>query len=490
MLTSETAIKKEAPGKHVASKEFFIFMACAFLFTNMEGMAGNFRQKYLVDILLLPSESVAVINTVCTLVPFLLSFFFAMVVDRTPKPGKDKFRPLFLVTAVPSGIFAVLMFWTPALFSELALVMMVAYQITITVLYEGVKFFAGTVNQMAVVITPDMKERDGILSYRAISSAIGNSAPLVVVLVVGLLRGPGIISGEGMMYLVSAVLCAVASTAILLAGARTLKERVIYSPARVNPLLGYKDIIKNKYVRLVLLSEFIRSFRGIASYMGVFLAAALLGDASKFLLFGLPTGIGTMVGMLIVRALLKKLNSKRIFMLSGVYSVIANAGAFAAGAYAFKHPGLIYQIIFFGFLFLIGLQYGASNLLPSMFKADILEDLEAATHKRLEASLDFVIGIGAKASDTIAKAMAPLILYGNSALNFIGYIQQSDGNYLTQSDDTKIRLLLVYTMGQGVFMLLCAAPFLFYKLTGATKDRIHEEVMAYRESIAQNDDVG
>jgi len=489
MLT-ETAIKKEAPAKYVTSKEFFVFMACAFLFTNMEGMAGGFRQKYLVDILLLPSESVAVINTVCTLVPFFLSFFFAMVVDRTPKPGKDKFRPLFLITAIPSGIFAVLMFWTPGILSELALVTMAAYQITITILYESTKFFAGTVNKMSVVMTPDMKERDHIISFRSISSAVGNSAPLVVVLVVGLLRGPGIISGEAMMYLVSAVLCAVASTAVLLAGARVLKERVTYSAERANPLLGYKDIIKNKYALLMLLSEFIRSFRGVASYMGVFLAAALLGDASKFLLFGLPTGIGTMVGMLIVRALLNKLNSKQIYMLSGIYSVVANAGAFAAGAYAFKHPGLIYQVIFFGFLFLIGLQYGASNLLPDMFKADILEDLEAATHKRLEASLDFVIGIGAKASDTIAKAIAPLILYGGSVLNFIGYIQQSDGGYLTQSDNTKIRLLLVYTMGQGVFMLLCAVPFLFYKLTGARKERIHEEVMAYRESIGREEEVG
>ena len=41
--------------------------------------------------------------------------------------------------------------------------------------------------------------------------------------------------------------------------------------------------------------------------MGTFLAAALLGDSSKFLLFGLPTGIGTAVGMLVINFLLKNL---------------------------------------------------------------------------------------------------------------------------------------------------------------------------------------
>ena len=492
-MSNDTRIRKtDAPAKHVTPKEFFVFIACAFLFTNMEGMAGNFRQKYLVDVLLLPSESVGAINFICTLAPFALAFFFAMVVDRAPKPGKDKFRPLVLIAAVPTGIFAVLMFWTPAILSELAVVLMIAYQITITILYEGTKFFAGTVNKIAVVITPDMKERDHILSFRSIASAIGNSAPLVVVMVIGLLRKPGIISSEAMMYLVSAALCAVASTAILIAGARTLKERVAYSAERANPLLGYQDILKNKYAWLVLLSEFLKNFRSIASYMGIFLAAALLGDASKFLLFGLPTGIGTMVGMLIVRALLKKLNSKQIYILSGVYSVIANAGAFAAGAYAFKHPGMLYQVIFFGFLFLIGLQYGASNLLPDMFKADILEDLEVKTHKRLEASLDFVISIGSNVSNAVAKGIAPMILYGASALNFIRYVQQADGEYLPQSDDTKMRLLLVYTMGQGVFMLLGALPFLLYRLTGARKEKVHAEVMAYRESIAggEKEDAG
>ena len=35
-------------------------------------------------------------------------------------------------------------------------------------------------------MTPNMKERDQLLSFRSISSAVGNSAPLVVLLVVGL----------------------------------------------------------------------------------------------------------------------------------------------------------------------------------------------------------------------------------------------------------------------------------------------------------------
>ena len=60
---------------------------------------------------------------------------------------------------------------------------------------------------VGVVMTPNTQERDKILSFRGISSAIGNSAPLVIVLVIGLLRKPGIIQTEAMMYIVSAALC-------------------------------------------------------------------------------------------------------------------------------------------------------------------------------------------------------------------------------------------------------------------------------------------
>lgn len=484
MPAAEAKLKAPARGL-VGRGEFAMYLAMAFFFTNMQGMVGGFRQAYLVDVLGLESAAVGNINAVCSVAGFVLSFFYAMLVDRAPKPGRDKFRPLVLMSAVPAGVFTVLMFYTPGWIRPEHVALMIAYQCVMTVLKDAANFFAGTMNQIAVVISPDHRERDKVLSFKAISSAIGNSAPLVVVLVAGLLKEPGILSGDAMVYFASAVLCALASTVTLLTGVRIVKERVAYSAERVNPLLGFRDILQNQYTWIVLLSETVKGLRNVAGYMGVFLAAALLGDASKFILFGLPTGIGTFVGMLVVNALLKRLDSRRIYILSGVYSIVANGGAFAVGAMSFRYPDkAAWQIAFFAFLFLIGLQFGASNLLPNLFKSDVLEDLEAKTHKRLEASLDFFVSIGTTASGALVGFLSPRILYGSSALNFIHYVQQAQGVYLPQSQSTKIRLLGVYTMVQGTFMLLGALPYLFYKLTGARKAQVHEEVLQYRDSIA------
>ena len=252
-------------------------------------------------------------------------------------------------------------------------------------------------------------------------------------------------------------------------------------------MIGIKDVLINKYAWVILISEFLKNFRQIATFMGVFLAAALLGSTSKYLWFGLPTGIGTAVGMLLINFLLKKFNSKVLYISSGIYSVIINSIAFAVGYLYFSKPNAGLQILFIVFLFLIGLQFGASNLLPTMFQADVLEDIELKTGKRLDATLPFVIGIFTMISGTIAQALAPIILYGKNSI--IGYIQPTDAvPDPEQSIKTKILMLFFYTVFHGLMMFLAGVPFFFYKLTGKTKEDIHNAVIEKRRQFGKDED--
>ena len=304
---------------------------------------------------------------------------------------------------------------------------------------------------------------------------MGNSAPLVIVLVIGLIW-----KDEGTQYIIGAGLCGVVGIITTLLGMSAVQERVNYTAEKKNPLVGFGDILKNKYAWAIIISDTLKSFRNIATYMGPFLAAALLGSTSKFLLFGLPTGIGTAVGMLIINFLLKKFNAKVLYIASGVYSVLANTAAFAVGYIYFKNPSTLLQVVFIAFLFLIGLQFGASNLLPSMFQADVLEDIEVKTGKRLDASLPFVISIGTLISGTIASTLAPLALYGENSI--IQYIQPTDLNpNPEQGLQTKILMLFFYTIVHGIMMFLAGVPFFFYKLTGETKEDIHQKALKMRE---------
>lgn len=459
--------------KYMKTNEFILYLFAVFFYTDMTGMIGSYRNAYLVNVLRLTDDQASFYQTLVSIIPFILNFFIAMYIDGRKMGKHGKFKPLALITAVPIGILLVLSFWTP---KGLSGTILMIYIITIAVAWSVCTNFGDSVNKIAFVLTPNMKERDTVISFRSIVSSIGNSAPLVILMVIGLIWK----DNEGLQYIICSGLCGVVGIIAMLFGMRAVHERVEYTNEKKNPLIGYKDILVNKYAWVIIVSEFLKSFRGIANFMGPFLAAALLGGTDKFLFFGLPTGIGTAVGMLIINFLLKKFNSKQLYIASGIYSVIVNTLAFAVGYAYFKNPSSTLQIVFIAFLFLIGLQFGASNLLPSMFQADVLEDIELKTGKRLDASLPFVISIGTMISGTIANALSPKILYG--AQSIIQYVQPTEiePNPI-QSTKTKIMMLFFYTVFHGLMMFLAGVPFFFYKLTGKTKEDVHNAVLENRK---------
>lgn len=472
VLTQSAAQDK----KHLKPAEFIAYLVAVFFYTNMTGMIGSYRNAYLVDVLKINENQASLFNVLTSVIPFVLNFFIAMYIDGRSVGKKGKFRPLVLLAAIPCGVLLVLSFWTPAALSGTLLMI---YLVTIAIGWAVATNFGNQINSMAAVLTPNLKERDTVMSFRGIVSAVGNSAPLVIVLVIAIF-----IKDAGTQYIVSAALCGVVGILTMLLGIKMTRERIEYDNKKKNPIIGYADVLKNKYAWAIIASEFLKSFRGIANYMGPFLAAALLGSSSKFLLFGLPTGIGTAVGMLVINFLLKKFNSKQLYIASGIYSVIVNTIAFAVGYTYFKNGGAVLQIVFIVFLFLIGLQFGASNLLPTMFQADVLEDIELKTGKRLDASLPFVIGIGTMISGTIASGLAPKIMYGANSI--CGYIQGlEDGT--AQSFETKVWMLFFYTIFHGLMMFLAGVPFFFYKLTGKTKEDMHNALLERRKHYESED---
>lgn len=461
--------------KYVQNKEFIFYLAAIFFYTMMTGIVGSYRQEYLVNIIRLSDDSLSFMNGFLSVAGFVLSFFYAMVIDNHKITKKGKFVPIINAVAIPMGIVTLLMFITP---KGLTGTLLLIYLITIGLLHGACCSFGNAINLVSFVMSPDNRERDKVISFKSISSAVGNSAPLVVTLVIGLF-----VKDKQILYIISAALISVVGTFITLMGMRFVKERIEYTQEKKNPLEGFVDVIKNKYAWIIIVSETLKNFRQIANYMGVFLAAALLGGSDKFILFGLPTGIGTAVGMLVINMLLKKFNAKVLYIASGIYSITANVIAFTVGYSYFKTGSSAMQILFIACLFLIGLQFGASNLLPSMFQADVLEALEVQTKgKRLDAALPFVIGVGTMISGTVASSLSPKILYGDDSI--IHYIQPTDENPdPVQSEYTKITMLFFYTVFHGIMMLLAGIPFLFYHLTGERKDAVHQRVLQQREEL-------
>lgn len=476
---SEKVISTNTTQKYVKKPEFIMYVASVFFYTMMTGMIGNYRNNYLSDVLQLHKDHISVFNTILPIAGFIINFFVSMYIDGRKSSKSGKFRPLIIFSTIPAGILLILSFKAPGAISGN---MLFAYLLIVALSWTIATNFCNCINMVANLMTPNLKERDSVISFRGISSAIGNSAPLVVVLVLNIIWKDDL----ARQYIVGAALCSACGIISMLLAMKLVKERVACVQERKNPLIGFLDVLSNKYAWTIIVSDFLKTFRNIATYMGIYLAVALLGSPAKFLFFGLPTGIGTAVGMLVINFLLKKFDSRILYIASGIYSVIINTLAFGVGYLYFKNGSSVLQILFIIALFLIGIQFGASNLLPTMFQADVLESLELQTKgKRLDASLPFVLGIGTTISSAIAGAIAPQILFDQGSL--IGYIrplETAEGLvYLEQSFETKVALLFFYTIFHGIMMFLAGVPFFFYKLTGQTKEDIHNAVLKQRENM-------
>ncbi len=466
----ENRINPAADKKYVKTGEFIMYLMGVFFYTTMTGVVGANRNTYLVNVLQMEEEYLSLFNALIAIIPFVLNFFITLYIDGRKMGKGGKFRPITTLVIIPMMIVLMLTFIAPPSFSGTILFI---YVLTIAILWSIMCAFGNTINMLPNVMTPNMKERDQILSLRSFASAVGNSAPMLFLLIIGLIWK----NNEGLQYIICAAFCGAVGIITVLTGMKLTRERISYSVERKNPLLGFKDVIKNKHARVIIFSEFLKSFRGLATYMEGFLAIALIGDPSKKIFVLLPVGIGTAVGMLVINALLKKFNARVLYIASGIYSVCANIIAFTIGYFYFTTDNTVLMIAFIVCLFLIGLQFGASNLLPLMFQADVLEDLELKTGKRLDASLPFVISIGTLISSTIAGTVAPLILKGENSL--IRYEQLADGSISDGTD--KIALLFFYTIVHGIMMFLAGVPFFFYKLTGEKKEEVHKKVLEMRE---------
>lgn len=296
--TTGGILNASADKKNVKPAEFIWYLIAVFFYTNMTGFVGQYRNVFLVDVVQISNKQSSLFNVITSIVPYILNFFIVMYIDGRNIGKKGKFRPLIMLAAIPMGILLFLSFWVPKGISG-ALLMI--YIITVAILWSVMNTFGGTINNLAVVMTPNLKERDTIMSFRGIVSAVGNSASLVIIVVLNIIWK----DNQALQFIVCAAMSGVLGIITMLTGMNIARERITYDNEKKNPIAGFGDILKNKYAWTIIISEFLKSFRSIANFMGPFLAAALLGSSSKFLLFGLPTGIGTAVGMLIINFLLK-----------------------------------------------------------------------------------------------------------------------------------------------------------------------------------------
>ena len=486
---SETPLTVESVDsskKHISKYELFSYVIGIGFYAMFTGMIFSYRTDYINNILKLNETNQGIMNVITTIMGFVTGFFIMSFIDNFHSK-RGKFRPIVMASTIPMALVGFLLFYTP--FKDANSWYAMIYIVVVSIIFNTLYTLTETANTTALVMTPNEGERNSLLSITSFFSSIMNSAPLVIILVLGFFliktdEDGNKISGyydKNTMYIIAMALCSILYAVTTINSMLKVKERVPYMKKKESPINGMGDVVKNKNFWFMTLSNSIRDIRKVGQGFGIFVAGALLGGTDKFLLIGLPTGIGTVVSMLIVQKMIKKIDVIKVNAIFGVYSLVANALAFFISLIYFKTGSVVWQVMFVISLFLIGLQFGASNIIPNIFKGDVLNEIEMQTGgKRLEQTVNFSSTIVSTILGVITGILTPIIL-----LRVCGYEQGSD----FQSESTKIKLVFFYTLFTGIFYCLSLLPLIGYKLNKKRREEINAALGVMRaERIAKEQD--
>ncbi|MDO5479332.1 MAG: insulinase family protein, partial [Clostridia bacterium] len=90
---------------------------------------------------------------------YILSFVYALILDNKKIKNGEKFKPVGTIAAIPCGILTVLVFLVPDFIRQNPTVLL-AYMIILALVQGGCFYFGNTVNMVAMVMSPDLKERE------------------------------------------------------------------------------------------------------------------------------------------------------------------------------------------------------------------------------------------------------------------------------------------------------------------------------------------
>lgn len=479
--------------KNMKFKEIAAYSLGLFGFQAIVGLLNSYQAEFDGSIL---GADIAVVGILILVAKILSAVFDPVVgnmIDRS-KSKNGKFKSMILKSIVPLLVMSAVVFIdVPFKGNKTA----VYIWIFVTYLIWSLAMTLGDVPSQGIasVLTPNPTERTNVVSISNTFKQIGFSACVVIVPVVCLIIPNGskvfvksgetdtpMIAGE---YLWTAILTAVLGCALFALIPLLNKERVPYQSGEKTTFKDMMAALKeNKPLMLVIVSYFLGFGRQMAMGIQVQAANTLLGSQNLVAVLGIVTAIGSMISMAICPVLIKKMGEKKVYILLSVYGFAVSVLLFVVGHFWFKNPeNTVLTILFYAFLFLIGLQFAAVTLMPMIMTADCVDYYEYKTGKRMEGAAYSILTLTIKVCLALGTAL------GLVFIQFSGYsetvAQIASGAATGFSETTKNIVFFAYTAVPGLLALLSIIPMFKYDIVGEKKQQIAEELQKRRETKSE-----
>jgi sugar (glycoside-pentoside-hexuronide) transporter len=391
--------------------------------------------------------------------------FVGNMIEKREKGKIGKLKPFIYMSIIPLIVLTILIF-IPINFKNSTLMYIYIF-VTYTIWCMAMTLGDVPSQGIGAVLTPDPEERTNMLTIANTLKSIGKASPFVFVLIICLIV-PGGAGFEGLIskaeYIIGAIFIALVGAGLFALTGLSTKERVPYKSEHMSFKDMFTALKNNKPLLLVMLSYILGFAREAAMAIQLQAANAILGGANKILLLGITAAIGTMLSMTLTPLLIKKFDEKKVFLGMSIYGFFISIATFLVG-----YQTLWLMLIF---LFLLGFQFGAVNIMPMIMVADSVDYYEWKTGKRTEGVAYAVLSFSIKIALAMGAAVAIALIgvFGYSATETVFTESVKKGVYFT------------YTVVPGITSLLAAIPIFFYDLRGDKKKQITRELAERREA--------
>ena len=479
--------------KNMKFKEIAAYSLGLFGFQAIVGLLNSYQAEFDGSILGADIALVGILILVAKIVSAVFDPIVGNMIDRS-KSKNGKFKSMILKSILPLLVMSAVVFIdVPFKENKTA----VYIWIFVSYLIWSLAMTLGDVPSQGIasVLTPNPTERTNVVSISNTFKQIGFSACVVIVPVVCMLTDGGsqVYGYEGdtdtpmiaKEYFWTAVLTAILGCVLFALIPLINKERVPYQSGEK---ISFKDMINalkdNKPLMLVIVSYFLGFGRQMSMGIQVQAANVLLGSQNLVAVLGIVTAIGSMISMAICPVLIKKLGEKRVYIILSVYGFIVSLLSFIVGHFWFRNPeNIVLTVLFYAFLFLIGLQFAAVTLMPMIMTADCVDYYEYKTGKRMEGAAYSILTL------TIKVCLALGVALGLVFVQISGYSDTvtsiTAGTAAGFSENTKDIIFFAYTAVPGILALLSIFPMFKYDIVGKKKQEIAEELEKRRAGKAE-----
>lgn len=402
-------------------------------------------------------------------------------IDKT-RTRYGKLRPYLFLVPIPLAIATVMLFSGPVFFAgepsnsiKKIVYMYVSYLIWEMLYTIGDVPFWG----LSASNSPNPLDRSrSIGSARFISSILGGIPGIVIAPVIDWVKSGSSSFTLPQAFAVLGLVVSVVGMGLFSLSGICCKERILQPMDDPQLLDGFKSLLHNKPLLMIVLANVLGCLGGIGGIFQNYLYIDVLGSASLGIILGIPGAIVGFLSYILVPFLKKKFDNKQILVFSNIIRAILNAICFFVGL-AFLHNAVVLSIIIAlrGALFAL---FNASDMIiPTEMIGDTVDYMEWKTGKRNEGMSFSVLTFVGKFTGSMSKS------FGTAALALIGYQTAVNGQVVVQTMETQRGIWAFFTIISGVLSLIGMLPYIFYKLDGKTMKKIRSDLDERREQLTE-----